>query len=151
MKHYMKKDYANYEPAPALHRNQTDSHRTATKGMRSSKDDETLSLAETLNDRLPGSVIENSQNELLPNREAVDDLHKRVEDWKGHCPAAFRDLRLHGKLEIVSSTQSAIPKMVGSYTCNFPRKPSPAIKHLSRLRCCMDRRPDIFAPLIIAA
>lgn len=122
-----------------------------TRGMQSPKDDETLSLAETLNDRLPGSVIENSQNELLPNSETVEDLHKRVEDWKGHCPAAFRDLRLHGELEIASSTRFATPKMVGSHTCNFPRKTSPAIKQLSWLRCCMERRPDIFAPLIIAA
>jgi len=80
--------------------------------MRSSKDDETQSVAETLNNRLPSAVIENSQNEIPPNREAIDDLYKRVEDWKGHDPAAFRDLLLHGELDIVSSTQPAKPRKV---------------------------------------
>lgn len=82
------------------------------KSDRSSKNAERLSLAETVTEHEPESAVRHFLSERPLNREALDDLCQRIEDWKGYNVATFGDLLLHGEMKIVSSTQSKRPKMV---------------------------------------
>ena len=98
--------------APRQHHEHPESQVDQDKNNRSAKDSETLSLTETLTDRQLDAVNGRSSAKSLSNSEALDDLRKRIEDWKGYDVTTFGDLLLHGKLRIVSSTQSKRAKKV---------------------------------------
>jgi hypothetical protein len=105
-------DYGHFAPPPGQHHQHLYRQMGRDKSNRSSKDTERLSLAETVAENEAGSAVGHSLAERSLNREALDDLCQRIEDWKGYDVTTFGDLLLHGEMKIVSSTQSERPKMV---------------------------------------
>jgi hypothetical protein len=105
-------DRATCAPAAGPYQQHLDGRRDQDSSNRVSKDGEALSLAETLTERRPSCVIEKSPAKWLSNHEGLDDLCKRIEDWKGYDVTTFGNLLLHGELQIVSSPQSERAKKV---------------------------------------
>jgi hypothetical protein len=105
-------DYGRDAPPPGQQHQHLYRQMGNDKSDRSSKHAERLSLAETVTEHEPESVVGYFLAEKPLDRKALDDLCQRIEDWKGYNVTTFGDLLLHGEMKIVSSTQSKRPKMV---------------------------------------